>query len=230
MSDTTPTTSPEAQAVLDDFDVFEWLNETQLPVTTVEVYNDGDTIAQLTELTQFVKATDEMWRANKDRKLAPKSIADDDQERSSAYVEAVAKIKELREKLLPSALTFNLKGMSNGERQVLIKSLARKFKKRDAVAQELDDKGEVVKEGFDAIPGGEQHPDFGTALQNELIARCITGVTRGGKSIPKKFSVDEIEKLRVSLPGLEFTRLSNTVYDLNYSAYQIDQLVTEDFS
>lgn len=235
MSDTETTTTPAAQEVLDDFDVFEWLGETQLPTDSVELYNDGDTIAKLSELTTFVKATNEARaakKAHKDKKIAPKSIADEDDadERDAAYDESLAKIDELRAQLLGTGTTFHLQGLTPGERGILTKSLARKFKKRDAVAQELNDKGEVVKEGFDAIPGGEQHPDYALALQNELIARSITGVTKGGKSSSAKWTADNVEKLRVGLPGLEYVRLSNKVYDLSYASYQIDQLVTEDFS
>lgn len=235
MSDTETTTTPAAQEVLDDFDVFEWLNETQLPTESIELYNDGDAIAKLSELTTFVKATNEARKAKaaqKDKKLAPKSIADDDdaEERSAAYDESLAKIEELRAALLGTGTTFHLKGLTPGERGILTKSVARKFKKRDAVAQELDEKGEVVKEGLDAIPGGEQHPDYGSAIQNELIARSITGVTKGGKSSKAKWTADKVEKLRLGLPGLEYVRLSNAVYDLSYASYQIDQLVTEDFS
>lgn len=218
MSDENATIPAPVQESLDSFDLATWLDDAQTPEDTVVIYRDGVRLRELKELTDFVQGVDEMRAINqkKDKRAEPTSIADEADDKADAAREQIV---ILREELAKTALTFHLKGMSPGEREILSKSIAGKLKKKAPTEDE------------DGHAGGVDHPDFQAKFTFDLVARSIVKIVNAHGAVDdKKKKASDIELMKSKLGAAEWVRLSNAVYDITYMAYDVDKLINSDFS
>lgn len=204
----------DAPVTPETLDIGDWLSGLVNAESTITVYRDGTRLYQLEELSRLAAdAAEQAKNANN----AGLSIADEYDETAS---EAIAAAEKVRAELAPSGLTFHLRSIGTEGRDALLKKLERepRFK---AVPKTGD---------TEAIPGGQQHPDYFEAYQHELTSRAIIKVEdANGRGNAEPWTPEKVAGLR-RLPLNEFNRLWNKVYDLHYKNYDIERMVDLDFS
>lgn len=231
MTDTTQAAlSPES------FDVLDWLGGVNYPKKKTEIFRDGQNLMEMAELIQFVRDNRERAEVLSQKKnllgMSTMSIGDDEDEdnegkRLLALVEeAQEKADAILEGLRGTGTTFVVEGISPGEREVLAKKVARSLK---SLKEDRYDGDELVES---AHAGGEGHPEYNGRLALQYATKCIKGIigADGKTVVPVKFSLKDVEEMREKLLSPEFNRLINTVFEVNYVAYEIDSKVTVDFS
>lgn len=212
--------NPKVEEALEEFDLAEWLDGATSPKDTITVYRDGETLRNLQKLLQYVEQTKMEGQENK-RQLLSLADEDDVDELDSEVEEQIA---ELRAKLAASGLTFEVEGLAPAEVSLIQKKVAKRFKgQKDAEGNEYSD--------------GTEHPDFGFALDEAYISRCVKATRNAeGKLVKKSWTPEEVHQLRYNeetgkgLPANEFSRLSGKVVSVVYLRYDMDQLITQDFS
>lgn len=221
MADSTETEQdPKITEALEEFDLSEWLDGATSPKDTVTVYRDGETLRNLQKLLAYVEAAKAQSGEQKRQLL---SLVDEhDVDAIDSEVED--QIAELRAKLAASGLTFEVEGLAPMETSLIQKKVAKRFKgQKDADGKEYAD--------------GAEHPDYGFALDEAYISRCVKATRNAdGKLVKKSWTPEEIHQLRYNeetgrgLPANEFGRLSQKVVSVVYMRYDMDQLITQDFS
>lgn len=211
---------PKITEALEEFDLAEWLDGATSPKDTITIYRDGETLRNLQKLLQYAEQSKMLSPEEKRENF---SIADeDDVETIDSEVEE--QIAELRTKLAASGLKFEVEGLAPAETSLIQKKVAKRFKgKKDAEGNEYKD--------------GSEHPDFGFALDEAYIARCVKATyNSAGQLVKKSWTPEEVHQLRYNeetgkgLPANEFGRLSQKVVSVVYLRYDMDQLISQDFS
>lgn len=232
MTDATTPDLPQPIADIlapEEFDVGSWLNEAAYPSEEVEIYNDGPVLHELTELVNQVQAYDSYMEEKSRKILAPISIADDDDDApllAAKILKARERILELRAQHAGTGVVYHFTGISTGERQLIRKDLAKSFRSSPYVA--ATEEAEAQPE----IEGGENHPDFDDAFRNAIMARCFTKAVRSrdGATDSKPKSAEDFAATQGKLQPDEFSRLISAAFSVNYYSYDIETLVTTDFS
>ena len=219
MSDTTQN---PAEAAIEDLDVMAWLDDSTQPSESIEIYNKGTLLKDLIKLTGVVEQQKARIEDRSRDLTMDRSIADEEEE---TITEALDAIEALREELKGTGLTFFLQGLTSKEKEMIAATEARKLKGTPS-------SGTIGKDDWvPAVGSGEEHPDYNKNFNGTLIAKSIASVQNANGAVStKKWTADQVEKLRVTLPGVEFRRLSNAVFDINYYSYEVDKLVDLDFS
>lgn len=223
MTDAPTADQGKLDAAAEEFDVFGWLGDTQQANDSIELYNSGPVLNQLSKLTQGLAEVEEQRKAQAAYlERMPGAITDDETLGDQAIRD---QIEELRTKLKGTGVTFNVQAITPGEREVLSETVARRFKA-------VPSKGTLGEDDYEAaIPGGDGHPDYNKAFTSELVARSILSVTSPtGAVSKKKWDAKGVQKLRSDLPAVEYLRLSNAVFTLTYLQYDIEQMFDVDFS
>lgn len=201
-----------------DFDVAAWLAGATYAHKSVEIFRDNDKLLAIAELQETIT---EVKKAKRESGRNLESIADI----TDAVAEAEDAIASILASLKGTGIVFDVQGIEPGELKLIGDTVARKMKPVKAAVYD-EESGAIITE---AHKGGREHPDYAKRFEEKLIARCIQGITTGGRALPV-LDAEGVKNLRDKIHPMEFRRLSNTVSDLNYSAYDIDKEVTVDFS
>lgn len=187
---------------LDTFDVFEFLEGANTPQNTVTVYTDADAALKVAHFL-----VEEKERNERSKQIDQYSLTEelDDEAEQLSEEELTA----LTERLKASALTFELKGLAPAARKALEKHL-----------QATTD-----------YSATDESPEYDRALDGELVARSIVGVTNArGKKSSTKWTAENVLKLTDTLYESESAKLFRGVGEINYVGAIFDRAVTADFS
>lgn len=235
MSDTAtapvePTEAEKATAP-DEFDVMAWAADVAYPEAAPEIYNDGKTLKLLLEARIEHETAVRQHPAETNRKKRQTlSITDDEDElpKHPSVLAAEDKIRELQATLKKTARKFILTGIAPEERVLLEKKIAASLHAKPATFEEVEG---VRVETDPGHPGGTEHPDYDDLFAAELISRSVHAVELPtGARKEFHLSPEEVVALKGKLPAMESTRLHNAAFAVNYLRYDIEQIVTEDFS
>lgn len=195
-------TAIENATTEENFDVLEFIAGSATPEHVVTLYTDADAALKTARL---IVAEEERNARDKEDDWSIADTFDEEQENLSEE-----QLTELHDRLVASALDFNLKGLAPAALDALEKSLRAKHE---------------YKEDGD-------NPEYNKALELELVARSIVSVTNkaSGKVSKAKWTTAQIEKLFVGLYPSETNKLLNGVVQINYVAAIFDKAVTADFS
>lgn len=226
MAEATEEIAPPVAAALssDVFDVNAWLADTNYAEDSVEVYNNGTLLRELSDLTDAAAQLQE--RVNANEKAVIKSIIDEQSTEIAAKLEqASEQIELLRESLRGTGVTFHFQGIPPEKRRLLQKALEKTLKEKPPV---VDDDGNITEPGYS---GGSAHPDFPGKWETTLIRESfVKMVSMNGSVSDAKLTDEDIESLHGQMLDPEWVRLSNCAFDVNFYQYDIDRLVDIDFS
>lgn len=206
------------------FDVNSWLADTSYAGKIIEVFNNGDKLAAISELEAFIRNQNE--RRDRDARQLVSSITDED-EVTGLITEAEQKIDALMASLIGTGMKIYFRGVAPKVREILEEKTARGLKPKAAVYEEIDGEKLLIEEGHS---GGKNHPDFSTEYAFALTAATIIKLEfPNGATDEHKHTVDEVKNYKGTLHGMEYRRIANAAFDANFHSYEIDGRVTVDF-
>lgn len=238
MTDENPTTPADIEAgtpvgkilAPESFDVNDWLNDTEYATKTVEVFNKGELLQELAELSEFVaKQHDLIERRKVNKQALIGSIADENDgvDYEALIAEAERSVDAIVESMRGTGIVVHLRGIAPGRRKVIEDKISRSIKPKPAKYEEIEGERVVVEE---AVPGGRQSPEWATIYAIELTAVSIVKIVSANGAVQEApVSVDTVRAMSERLITPEFTRLANAAYESNFYSYDIDSKVTVDF-
>jgi len=183
------------EAALDKgtFDVFAHVRGTSLPTDSVVVYTDADAALKLSRIFEEEAAR----KANADDySIADEPVADEDE------------ISALHERLLETALTFNLRGVAPKAVEAIEKHLKATHEFKEGTANE----------------------SFAEEFNNTLIAKSIQSVTRAdGATSDTTWGWEQVKDLSSELYPSEANKLFIAAAQLTYVGGIFDLAANADF-
>lgn len=165
------------------FSVLEVATDRAFPQDIVTIYTDHDAAFKIHRLEQKIADTREGEAVN--------AL---DEERNA-----------LKEKVKSSALTFHMRGISQGL---------------------MDDIQTKAKADF----GNEETPEKATWVNSAYLANHIISVTDAEGSIDDhKWTAEEVASLKRILPVESFQKLVELMFELTFAARYFDEVVSADF-
>lgn len=233
VEDIAPTPAPlPDQLSPGKFDVADWLADVSYAGKTVEVFKQGQRLAELAELLEFIEkqeAVEEMMRRQLTKPVQIGAITDEQpSEQTQTLVQASATAEAIIEDLKGTGMLVVLQGLAPAERELVEKAVITTLKPAPAKFEEIDGEKVLLSE---AHKGGREHPEFGKRIEHALIAKSIEKVGRENRWDESDWTPERVETdLQGKLLGPEYRRIANAAYEVNYVNYEIDQKVTLDFS
>lgn len=172
------------------FSVLDALQGRAYPEDTVTIYTDTVSMYAYERLNTEANTTRDSERVN----------------------EIDEQLKELREKVKASALTFHLRGFSPETSREIVR-WARGLHKMDASEPLKDDS-----------------PAFEDANLRSIAESIVKVVDAEGNEDTHHWSTDDVRALEGQIDPGQFIKISNMVYELSFKALAFDAAVSPDFS